>query len=328
MLIFFDRHFWPFFVCATLFWAMVFCAMPRLGSTQETELKNLTNFMRVTQPDGQRQPVAMETAIVRLTDDKQELTVDLIAAVHIGDKEYYEELNDVFKYYDAVLYELVTDDSTKLSKEAEQSKEKKGNKKDNMLSTIQAGMGEALDLDFQLLHVDYKAKNLVHADLSAAEFASRASERGDMLQILYRAFILGGQKDPNNEMKKQGRLLGMLFASDPSLSLKRLFAKEMIEQMNDSMFLFGGGEGGSGSAIITDRNAAALAVLRSEIDSGKKKLAIFYGAAHLPEFVKSLEKDFSLQRRDVSWIVAWDLTKDRSARPAAPPISRDPFFRK
>jgi hypothetical protein len=117
-----------------------------------------------------------------------------------------------------------------------------------------------------------------------------------------------GQKE---EMRLQGRLLGSLvFASDPSLSLKRIFAEEMINQLDDAGWVIGG----SGSAIITDRNAAALKVLRQEIKNGKKKIAIFYGAAHLPEFAKSLEKDFQMKHTGTDWVIAWDLTKEKSAR--------------
>ena len=67
--------------------------------------------------------------------------------------------------------------------------------------------------------------------------------------------------------------------------------------------------GDEGSAIITDRNAIALKRLREQIDAGKKKIAIFYGAAHLKEFAQSLQKEFQMEKINTDWIVAWDLTK-------------------
>jgi hypothetical protein len=119
-----------------------------------------------------------------------------------------------------------------------------------------------------------------------------------------------GTEAQKDEMKMQGRLLGSFLASDPSLSLKRVLAEEMMNQLDDAGWVIGGG----GSAIITDRNEAALKVLRQEIKNGKKKIAIFYGAAHLPEFAKSLEKDFQLKYTGSDWVIAWDLTKDKTAR--------------
>jgi len=265
----------------------------------------LSDFMRVSKPEGKRLPVSYETAIVKFADETNDVHVDLIGAVHIGDKEYYAELNEIFKRYDAVLYELVAEENAKPTGSHESK---------NILSSLQSGMGAALALDFQLAHIDYHAKNMVHADLNPTEFAKRVSDRGDFAQILYRAMTLGAKRSSgdaqNEELKMQGRMLGAFFASDPALSLKRVLAEEMRNQMDDAVWVIGG----DGSAIITDRNAAALKVLSRELKSGKKKIALFYGAAHLPEFAKSLEKDFNMKCTGSDWIVAWDLTKDKSAR--------------
>jgi len=265
----------------------------------------LSNFMRVSKPEGKKLPVSYDTAIVKFADETNDVQVDLIGAIHIGDKEYYTELNEIFKRYDAVLYELVAEENAKPTGR---------NESKNILSAFQSGMGTALALDFQLAHVDYHAKNMVHADLNPAEFAKRVSDRGDLAQMLYRAMTLGVKRSSgdsqNEELKMQGRMLGSFFASDPALSLKRILAEEMRNQIDDATWIIGG----DGSAIITDRNAAALKVLSRELKNGKKKIAIFYGAAHLPEFAKSLEKDFNMKCTGTDWIVAWDLTKDKSAR--------------
>lgn len=282
----------------------------KVDQTEPQKIEKLTDFMRLSKTKGRRQPSSFDTAIVRFSDknNSDETEIDLVAAVHVGDKEYYEELNRIFKDYDAVLYELVAEKGTVLDK-----KSLKERKEGNLLSAFQSGMGETLELDFQLEHVDYTAKNFVHADLSPGEFANRASERGDLIQMLFRAIMLSakkGKEGQDNELKMQGKLFGTLFTSNQALALKRFFAKEMLNQLDDSVWIIGG----EGSAIITDRNNAALEVLREEIENGKKKLAIFYGGAHLPEFAKSLEKDFKLKPVSVRWIIAWDLTSDRSAR--------------
>jgi len=61
--------------------------------------------------------------------------------------------------------------------------------------------------------------------------------------------------------------------------------------------------------IVTDRNMAALQVLQKEIVKGKKKIAIFYGAAHMPDFEKRLGDQFGLEKTQQAWLDAWDLTK-------------------
>src|SRR5438067_12196689 len=48
----------------------------------------------------------LETAVVTYRNEAG-VTVRLVGAVHIGEKSYYEGLNDTFRGDDAVLYELV-----------------------------------------------------------------------------------------------------------------------------------------------------------------------------------------------------------------------------
>src|SRR5262245_47577039 len=79
-----------------------------------------TQFLRIVR-DEKKQPLAMETAIVRYApaDEKQPgPIVDLIAAVHVGEKAYYEQLNKEFANYDALLYELIAPKGTKVPKNA------------------------------------------------------------------------------------------------------------------------------------------------------------------------------------------------------------------
>ena len=276
-----------------------------------------SDFVRISKLEGKRQPQSLDTAVVSFTDPKTGVTVDLFGAIHIGDKEYYAELNERFKDYDALLYELVAEPDTIPAKTTAQ---KQSTQEKSLLSDFQTAMGRSLALDFQLEHIDYAADNFVHADLSPDEFAKRISERGDVLQTLYRAVVLGlGKENGHDEFRTQGRLLATFFSSDPTLQWKRFFAKEMLQQVDELNWVIAGNDGDSdgeagGSSIISDRNAAALQVLRREMRNGKKKLAIFYGAAHLPEFVKSLKQEFQMTPSGISWIKAWDLSADRSAR--------------
>jgi hypothetical protein len=287
---------------------LTFLLLINLAAADAKKDYALTDFMRVTKPEGKKLPVSYDTAIAKFVDEKNDVQVDLVGAVHVGDNEYYAELNDIFKRYDAVLYELVAEEGTKPNIQTGK------NESQSALSSLQSGMGSALALDFQLAHVDYSAKNTVHADLNPLEFAQRVSDRGDLIQILYRAMILGVKKSggeaQKEELKMQGRVMGAFFASDPALSLKRVLVVEMMNQLDEGIWVISG----DGSAIITDRNAAALKVLNRELKNGKKKIAIFYGAAHLPELAKSLEKEFNMKYVGTDWVVAWDLTKEKSAR--------------
>ncbi|SVD42045.1 uncharacterized protein METZ01_LOCUS394899, partial [marine metagenome] len=65
-------------------------------------------------PERQRIPQSLDTSIIRFvpTDEKLAeagVTVDLIGAIHIGDKAYFQKLDKSFKKYDALLYEMVAE---------------------------------------------------------------------------------------------------------------------------------------------------------------------------------------------------------------------------
>jgi hypothetical protein len=94
-----------------------------------------------------------------------------------------------------------------------------------------------------------------------------------------------------------------LFADDRPLLLKKILAQQLADT-EEILTSFGGEEG---SVLITDRNAAALKVLRREIGAGKKHLAIFYGAGHLADMDERLREDFGLKPVEITWLTAWDL---------------------
>jgi hypothetical protein len=74
--------------------------------------------------------------------------------------------------------------------------------------------------------------------------------------------------------------------------------------MESLMVSFGGEQG---SVIISERNKMALKVLREQINAGKRKLGIFYGAGHLNDMDERLRKDFGLEPVSATWLTAWNL---------------------
>jgi hypothetical protein len=73
------------------------------------------------------------------------------------------------------------------------------------------------------------------------------------------------------------------------------------EQMTDLL------EGPGGGTLLSARNQKALRILRQQVNQGKKRLAIFYGAAHMLDMEKRLVKDFGVQYTGQQWLSAWDL---------------------
>jgi hypothetical protein len=79
---------------------------------------------------------------------------------------------------------------------------------------------------------------------------------------------------------------------------------KQFEGMETLMEAFNGTDG---NTIITERNKRALKVLHQELDAGKKKLAIFYGAGHLSDMHKQMIDEFNMEPVSIEWLDAWDL---------------------
>ncbi len=275
------------------------------------ESENSSRFIRLSR-DAKKQPIALEAAIVRYVPkdrSKKAPIVDLVTAVHIGEKSYYEQLNKEFEGYDAVLYELVAPEGTQIPKGGPAGS-------GSLISMIQKAMKDVLELEFQLQMIDYTRGNLVHADMSPAQFAESMNKRGEsMITIFIRMmFAAMAQQDPQNAAASDAQLLYALFDKNRAMALKRVMA-EQFQSMEGVLLAV---EGPSGSTLISERNKIALEVLRKEIGQGKKKLAIFYGGGHMPDFDKRLRDQFGLAPLSTRWVTAWNLKSPPQAAPKKP----------
>ena len=163
-----------------------------------------------------------------------------------------------------------------------------------------------LELSFQLDDVDYTAKNFVHADLSPEEFAQSMRDNNEGIgQIFMRLLAYSMSKQAADNGPDQTKLLLALFDKNRALVLKRIMA-DQFANMDDAMLVL---TGPKGSTLIQERNKRALAVLKKEMESGKKKLAIFYGAGHMTDMQKRLETDFQMKPVSTHWLRAWSMEK-------------------
>lgn len=284
-------------------------AQPGRNGPQAVKKATTYNYVRLMR-DEEKEPVALQTATVRFASAKGAggVTVDLVGVVHIGDREYYKKLNKQLGQYDVVLYELVAPPNTVIPK---------GGKRDpnNPLVLLQMAMKLTLGLESQTEQIDYTRKNFVHADLSPEQMWEKISKRGDtgLTLTLSIAADLLRQQNLQEMKKKEAKggakpepevdLLQSLLDPDGPVKLKRALAEQLA----------GAGSGDSGfgptidTILIKDRNAAAIAVLQKELAKGTKKIAIFYGAAHMPDFERRLRDDFDLRPQTPTWLDAWNL---------------------
>jgi hypothetical protein len=286
---------------------------------EERPGRDTVEFLRLLRDEADG-PVALETSIVRYgkppaeardAGPKAAVEVDLVSAVHVGTADYYETLNRLFAEYDSVLYELVAPPNARVPKP--------GRKPAGMIGSAQQGLTQLLGLEFQLEQVDYAAANFVHADLSSQEFSAAMAKRGESWWTIFMKLMQEGMaradqgRPPPGSTIGVGEMFGLLFGSGPDRQVK--LRRIMAEQFTDMDVLTATFGGEKGSTLITDRNTAALAVLRDRIGKGDRRIAIFYGAAHMDDFDRRLRADFGLdaQPRETVWLEAWDLREPVAA---------------
>ncbi|HSV13211.1 MAG TPA: hypothetical protein VLI90_03065, partial [Tepidisphaeraceae bacterium] len=237
-------------------------------------------------------------------------TVHLVAAVHIGERDYFEGLNESFKLRDAVLYEMV--------KPKDQPAPEHGAESHSTISQMQRMIKDALGLEFQLDVIDYTRPNFVHADLDAETFERMQAERGESMTMLMVRQMLeqmaNPPKDdanaPTSEMQLED-LIQVFTRPDGERQVKLLLAKNLAQLEEGGMGL----DAMDGTVILTERNKAAISTLERTLKEGKRDVAVFYGAAHMPGLSKALvEMGFHPVARE--WRRAWDLTI-RADQPSA-----------
>jgi hypothetical protein len=268
--------------------------------SNDTAGSDAKRYVRVKYDNGGN-PLALETSIVRLVpagDDHAGLQVDLISAVHVAEKGYYDALNKRFADYDVVLYELVAPEGTVIPKGG-------GSPNRNALSSVQNGVKELLELEYQLSGIDYTKKNFTHADLSPDQFAQSMKDKGENFWTIFMRLMAAGMVEQANNPGKSNEfdILMALFDHDRAIKLKRIMAEQFAD-LDTVMSAFNGPDG---STLITERNKAALKVLGKEIGAGRKKIAIFYGGGHMPDMEPRAIADFHLKRDSQEWLEAWDL---------------------
>lgn len=241
---------------------------------------------------------SLDTAVRKFVGENG-VCVDLVGAIHVAEKSYYKELNKLFEDYDVVLYEVVAEEGTRPEPEEDKSPS-------SVIGFAQFQFANLLGLVHQLEHIDYKKENMVHADLSPKEFAEAMKARNDGFAAWYfrEVGFSMARKNPKASDSDDSKIILAFFKKNRKKALKDALA-DQFASMDSEQAMKGTSDG---TSIITDRNNRVLEKLKEILkDDSKKKIAIFYGAAHLPEFSEKLQSDFNMKPQDdqTLWIEAW-----------------------
>lgn len=247
------------------------------------------------------QPAKVETSLITMQTPTGS-TLDLISAVHLGEPSYYRALNQRFRTYDAVLYELVLPETMAGSPLPAHLETGSG------ISGLQSILARGMGLTTQLSSINYSARNFVHADLTQEALSQAMSSRQEsLLTYVSRVLASSGQGGSSTlgisdrelaELDLMGILSGRSTPKEQKI-LRKLMASTMT---GSSGFL----SAMEDTAILGKRNEAALKVLDRQLRAGRRHLAIFYGAAHMPDLERQLQKKGWVATH-TDWVKAWSI---------------------
>lgn len=246
---------------------------------------------------------SLQTALARYRRDDG-VRVDLVGAVHVADRAYFDELNRRFTAYEVVLYELIGGPHPG----TQSPRAKAADDRLAWLSGLQETLRRSLALEGQLECVNYGAANFVHADLTSEAFFASQKERQESFFTLWLK-ALQAQRATAGDRPQPGlaALLRILLSGDSATEMKRLIGRE-FDHLEP---ILTGVEAGGGTTLVGERNRHALEIMAREIKNGRRELAIFYGAAHLPDLETRLLA-LGFRRERIDYLKAWDLPARKS----------------
>ena len=132
------------------------------------------------------------------------------------------------------------------------------------------------------------------------EFEKLQAEKGESLLGFAMQNAQNGGKRGAKQPDMQKLLTAVLSGNANGIKL------ELVDTLGGAADQMAGMMGQS--VIIGDRNKACLKVLIEQTKAGKKKLGIFYGAAHFPDMEKDMLK-MGYKKTGHRWLSAWDIPK-------------------
>jgi hypothetical protein len=236
--------------------------------------------------------------------------VDLIGVVHIADDAYYQRLNQRFDRYDSVLFELVGNPSRLTTTAPQELKQQLAQESQGVITTLQLAAGKYLGLTFQLGEIDYTKKNMVHADASAADFARMQQERGESMLTLF-ARAINAQMSGDLQTQAMDELnvftlIRILMSPNAAAEFKKVLARAF----DGAESMAGLIDGESGSAVLSGRNDVAMTKIRAVLaNRQQRRIAVFYGAAHMPGIEALLIEELHAKVISEEWLAAWTMPK-------------------
>ena len=292
--------------------AILASAVPFLSAARAEQTTAAPVFLRSAETDAKLSAIQTGTIEFRPVEGVGP-SVWLVGVAHLGTPEYYQAIQKRLEPMTVVLFEGVG-----LAEEIKQ-----GPGTGDHDAGIQKQLSDALGLRFQLDAIDYRQPNFVNSDLPVEDVQKEVEERAgadgdetktnETFNMLMQAIQGSGQAadmlkpmmaflTATPEMRETTRLMliEVLARAEEMVALVRNVSPEMKD-------LF--------EVLLTERNAIVMRDLKTQLARLKsgESVAIFYGAAHMPELAKHLRTEFKYAPGAVQWDTAFTADPTKSA---------------
>lgn len=234
----------------------------------------------------------LQTPVITYRNPGNHQVVTLVGAVHLGEADYYRRLQAELDGHEHVLFEGVGGAPKPSTALPGPHIEQKG--------------ARLLGLHLQRDMINYQKANFIHADMEEAELFGRLKARGAKAppppkQAGPLPWLVAPLLD--------GALLLTALPHTPGHELARLAKRKLARQLADTAAKEDGPAMVSPAlkrVVLLERNDVAFERLREVLDAGASDVAVFYGAAHLPDMGQRLER-MGFEVSTVTWVDAWKL---------------------
>ncbi|MCC5814130.1 MAG: hypothetical protein JJT78_05185 [Leptospira sp.] len=246
---------------------------------------------------------SFSTKVWVLYSEKQQNIVILVGVIHIGEEAYYTQIQDILNSCNQVFYEGIQWDDTfdkmqSFHSELDGSLHFSG--MDGGLSRVrelQMEYASALGLVYQN-SVLQPSTHWVNADASFEEFSAMVNDYNERNLSLDKNSLDGDISEIKDIKTKKEKDQVKIMNQRRSLAEENTNSSLRInhdEKYKDTFELF-----------VKKRNSLAMNKIIPALET-KQSVAMLYGAAHMPDFLNRLEKNWGYKIIKHRWISAWSL---------------------
>lgn len=239
-------------------------------------------------------------------------SIYLVAAIHIGEKSYYEQLQRFLDKQDVVLYERVRRSRAAAKVKTGQAAGSRAAGVAKRSVGVQKKLANALNLQFQLDGIHYDRPQFRNSDMDWDAMTALAKKAGAGTEK--KLAELSASLSDGLNVGLSGQLLNFVLtqaASRPALS--NILRGAVITALSDPNIRKKSVTPDSvklESIIIIERNKIVLADLKALLKTSKRlpkpihSIALFYGAGHMENIEQHLVSDLGYRATNTQWLTA------------------------